>query len=110
MVSEHNDTDRESYYQEAADVWDRGCRGDSLDDRESVRFHHLARSRFYTFVLSASHAQMNSDAAKIQLLIRSFALDLVRAPGLERAWLESEFADEDFGALVTAMLNEVREQ
>lgn len=97
-------------WQSAADVWDRGCRGDVLDAKEVRRFHHLARSRFYTFVLSASHAQVNSDADKIRLLIRSLALDLTRSPGLEREWLGSEFAEQDFGTLVTAMLDEVRGQ
>jgi len=109
-LSDHDDDiDRESYYEEAADVWERGCRGEELDDKEAARFHHLARARFYTFVMSASHAQVTSDGAKIQLLIRSLALDLTRSPGLERAWLDSEFADDDFGSLVTSMLDEVRE-
>lgn len=110
MSDKGDDIDRESYYQGAADIWDRGCRGEDLSAKEARRFHHLARSRFYTFALSASHAQINSDAEKIGLLIRSLALDLTRSPGLERAWLESEFAEEDFGALVTAMLDDVRGQ
>lgn len=105
-----DEIDRESYYEEAADVWDRGCRGEALDQKEAERFSGLARSRFYTFAMSASHAQVNSDAPKIQLLIRSLALDLVRSPGLEREWHASRFADEDFGSLVTAMLEEVRGQ
>ena len=109
-MSDHDDDiDRESYYQEAADVWERGCRGEELDDKEARRFQHLARARFYTFVMSASHAQVTSDGAKVRLLIRSLALDLTRSPGLERAWHESEFADEEFGSLVTSMLEEVRE-
>lgn len=110
MNSSGDDPDRESYYREAADVWERGCRGDLLSEAETRRFLHLARSRFYTFVLSASHAQVTSDGDKIQLLIRSLALDLVRSPGLEKAWHESRFAGEDFGMLVTAMLEEVRGQ
>lgn len=105
-----DELDRESYYQAAADVWQRGCRGEDLTDKEALRFLHLARSRFYTFQLSASHAQVQSDGEKIRLLVRGMALDLSRSPGLERAWNESEFADDTFGALVTAMLDEVRGQ
>lgn len=102
--------DRESHYQQAAEVWQRGCRGEILSQKEAARFGHLARSRFYTFALSASHARLNSDGDKIRLLMRSLALDLVRSPGLERVWLESRFAEMEFGALVTAMLDDVRGQ
>ena len=110
MSDKDNEADLESYYSDAADVWERGCRGEELTDRESLRFENLAKSRFYTFILSASHAQVNSDGQKIQLLIRSLALDLSRSPGLERAWLDSDYSDDDFGALVTAMLDQVRGQ
>lgn len=105
-----DEIDRESYYQMAADVWERGCRGENLSVKEGERFQHLARSRFYTFAMSAAHAQINSDGQKIQLLIRSLALDLVRSPGLETVWRQSDYAEERFGGLVTAMLNEVRGQ
>lgn len=108
-MSDDKEVDRESYYQGAADVWERGCRNEPLDEKEAKRFKHLARSRFYTFVLSASHAQVTSDGAKVKLLVRSLALDLTRAPGLEREWHDSEFAEDEFGAIVTAMLDEVRE-
>lgn len=110
MSDEDDGIDRESYYREAADLWERGCRDESLDDKEARQFRNLARARFYTFVLSASHSQAAGDAGKIQLLIRSLALDLTRSPGLEREWHESEFSGEAFGALVTGMLDEVRGQ
>lgn len=102
--------DRESYYQAAADVWDRGCRGETLNSVDQKRFVGLARDRFYTFLMSAGHAQVQGDAGKIQSLIRSLALDLTRSPGLEREWHASEFAGDAFGELVTAMIEEVREQ
>lgn len=102
--------DRESYYERAADVWQRGCRGDTLSEREYRGFLKLARDRFYTFTLSVQHSRLQGDADKVQSLIRSLALDLVRAPGLEAEWLRSEWADDEFGALVTAMLDDVRDR
>jgi hypothetical protein len=103
-----DDHDRESYYRAAAEVWERGCRGEPLEQRDALRFRSLARDRFVTFVISASHSQVEGDAEKIQSLIRSLALDLTRSPGLEREWHGSEFAEEGFGELVTAMLDQVR--
>lgn len=107
-MADDDDIDRESYYREAHELWIRGCRGDVLTDKEQAQFRRLARDRFYTFVMSAGHSQVQGDAEKIQSLIRSLALDLVRSPGLEREWHDCEFAGDGFGVLVTAMLDEVR--
>lgn len=104
----NDDIDREGYYQRAADVWERGCRGDELSEQEYAGFRKLARDRFYTFLLSVNHSQTVGEGDKIASLIRSLALDLVRSPGLEKEWHQSEWADEPFGAMVTAMLEEVR--
>ena len=104
------DVDRETYYQPAADLWDRGCRGEKLDQADSLRFRGLARDRFYTFVLSIRHSRLQGDTTKVQSLVRSLALDLIRAPGLELAWHDSEFSVEEFGELVTAMIPSLREQ
>ncbi|MCB1692728.1 MAG: hypothetical protein KDI19_08180 [Pseudomonadales bacterium] len=105
-----DEIDRESYYEAAADIWARGCRGDDLGDREQARFHSLARDRFYTFVMSANHAQVVGDGKKIQSLIHSLALDLHRSPGLASEWRISEFAEEGIGPMVTARLLEVRDE
>ena len=105
-----DDVDRESYYRDAHDLWIRGCRGDVLTPKEHVQFRSLARDRFYTFVMSAGHSQVEGDGDKVRLLVRSLALDLVRSPGLEREWHDCEFSQDSFGSLVTAMLEEVRGQ
>ncbi|MDZ7684736.1 MAG: hypothetical protein U5O39_06785 [Gammaproteobacteria bacterium] len=105
-----DDTDRESYYYKADNVWQRGCQGEALSEREYEGFHRMARNRFYTFVMSINHSQVQGDADKIHSLVRSLALDLVRSPGLESEWHECEWANESFGALVTDMLPEVRSE
>ncbi|MEX0942748.1 MAG: hypothetical protein WD002_09400 [Pseudomonadales bacterium] len=110
MSGDDDEVDRESYYQAAADVWERGCRGDTLEEADYKRFVGLARDRFYTFLMSVRHSELQGDAEKIQSLIRSLALDLTRSPGLEREWLASEFSDDEFGELVSAMIDEVRGQ
>ena len=102
--------DRESYYRRAADVWQRGCRGDSLSEREYRGFVKLARDRFHTFSLSIQHSHVQGDADKIQSLIRGLALELVRAPGLEAEWHRTDWAADDFGSMVTGMLDEHRNQ
>lgn len=109
-MPDDDDIDRESYYRDAHELWIRGCRGEVLTRKEQAQFRSLARDRFYTFVMSAGHSQVEGDAEKIQLLIRSLALDLVRSPGLEREWHDCEFSRDGFGTLVTAMLNEVRDK
>ena len=96
--------DRESYYEAAADVWQRGCQGLELSEKDRMKFERLARDRFYTFVMSSRHAQVAGDSAKLQSLITSLAKDLGESPGLQRSWRQSEFSVDDFGGLVTALL------
>lgn len=99
-----DDPDRESYYQAAADVWERGCRGETLREEDETRFRQLARDRFYTFMLSINHSRVEGNAEKVQSLIRSLAMDLSGAPGLKQAWYDNEFSSSEFGELVTALL------
>lgn len=92
----------ESHFKSAAEIWRIGCAAGALDDKSSKKFTAMARSRFHTFALSISHAQITGNGTKVAALVRGMAAELEQAPGLTEQWHASEFSTDDFGLLVNA--------
>ncbi len=90
------------------EIWLQGCRGEILASRDRKHFSDMARSRFYTFQMSASHARQTREAADadnwVGLLVRGLVTEINQNPGLEREWLASDFPDHIEGRLVTLAL------
>lgn len=101
-----DDTKLESHFKSAAEIWRIGCAAvasdGALDDKSSKKFTAMARSRFHTFQLSISHAQVTGNGTKVAALVRGMAAELEQAPGLTEQWHASEFSKNDFGLLVNA--------
>jgi hypothetical protein len=91
------------------EIWLQGCRGERLSRRDQKHFSEMARSRFYTFQMSAGHARQTRASADadhwIGLLVRGLATELKDNPGLEREWLASDYPDHVDGRRVTLVLN-----
>ena len=100
--------DLESHYQPAADIWRAGCAGETLQDQALHKFAALSRSRFHTFQLSITHAQISGNGKKVEALIRGLAVELHTAPGLMAQWQASEFSGDNFGTQVTALTATLR--
>ena len=101
-----DDTKLESHFKSAAEIWRTGCAAVSsdgaLDDKSLKKFKAMARSRFHTFQLSISHAQITGNGTKVAALVSGMAAELDQAPGLTAQWQASEFSSNDFGLLVNA--------
>jgi hypothetical protein len=101
-----DDSKLESHFKSAAEIWRIGCAAvasdGALDDKSLQNFTAMARSRFHTFQLSISHAQITGNGTKVAALVRGMAAELEQAPGLTEQWQASEFSNNDFGLLVNA--------
>ena len=103
-----DDSKLESHFKSAAEIWRIGCAAvasdGALDDKSLQKFTAMARSRFHTFQLSISHAQITGNGTKVAALVRGMAAELVQAPGLTEQWQAAEFSSDDFGLLVNAQI------
>ena len=103
-----DDSNLESHYKSAAEIWRLGCatvtNEGKLDEKDLQKFSSMTRSRFHTFQLSISHAQTTGNGTKVAALIRGLAIELEQAPGLTEQWQASEFSSGDFGLQVSAYL------
>lgn len=92
------------------EIWQRGCKGETLTSTDQQHFTDLARSRFYTFQMSAGHAEQEKSESEavdwINGLVTGLVKELKANPGLERAWHDSEFASGYHGQRVTSALSE----
>ena len=79
-------------------IWRLGCAGAPLEEDDQNNFERMARNRFYTFQLGMEHAaQQQTETAP---LVKGMASELLESPGLERAWLNSEFSEALHGLAV----------
>ena len=92
-------------------IWIRGCKGEDLSTPDFEHFKGLARSRFHTFNMSASHAKQERSEGEAESWINGLVAGLVRelkeSPGLERQWYQSEFTNFYYGQLVNLALSKV---
>lgn len=89
------------------EIWNRGCRGETMDEGETREFHYLARARFHTFRMGISHAESTRDDEKASMLVQGLAVELANSPGLERAWYESPVSEDPQGKAVNERLVEI---
>ncbi|MFT7131320.1 MAG: hypothetical protein ACI81O_000022 [Cyclobacteriaceae bacterium] len=101
------DSKLEYHFKSAAEIWRIGCAAGALDAKSLEKFTAMARSRFHTFALSISHAQITGNGTKVAALVRGMAAELEQAPGLTEQWQASEFSSDDFGLLVNAHIKQL---
>ncbi len=91
-------------------IWRKGCQGEVLTDNERLAFQSMARNRFNTFEMSATHAIDNKSEHEannwIDLLVKGLVVELLDNPGLEREWQGSDFSDRLHGRQVALRLNQ----
>jgi len=94
--------------QSLQEIWRQGCLGQTLAEEDETHFAALARSRFHTFDMSASHAgdtRSHAEAAQwVELLVKGLARELQENPGLERLWHQSTYSETIHGKSVSFAL------
>lgn len=91
------------------EVWQLGCRGDTLGTDDQKRFASMARSRFHTFQMGVTHAEEQSDNERSLLLVAGLAVELKDNPGLKKVWLRMSVSDSDLGRQVCLHLEKLEQ-
>ena len=90
-------------------VWQLGCRGDTLETDDQKRFASMARSRFHTFQMGVTHAEEQSDNEQSLLLVAGLAVELKDNPGLKKVWLRMSVSESDLGQQVSLHLEKLEQ-
>ncbi|MBL6688954.1 MAG: hypothetical protein ISP91_01040 [Pseudomonadales bacterium] len=90
-------------------VWQLGCRGDTLETDDQKRFASMARSRFHTFQMGVTHAEEQSDNEQSLLLVAGLAVELKDNPGLKKVWLRMSVSESDLGQRVSLHLEKLEQ-
>ena len=85
-------------------IWNRGCRGDDLNNTEKKKFAAMARSRFHTFLMGVEHAERNTDEDAANGLVRGMAVEIRENPGLRAAWMRMSVVETDAGKRVNLQI------
>ena len=91
------------------EIWERGCRGDALIPEDMKRFAAMARSRFHTFQMGASHAEGEASDQHLLGLIRGLAAELNDHPGLKKVWLRMSISQSEAGSQVSLQLEKLEQ-
>jgi hypothetical protein len=93
------------------EIWRLGCEGQALCAEYLDHFKALARSRFYTFALSADEAHQSRGQKEaetwVALLIKGLVRELHENPGLERLWQDTTVAASKHGKAVSFQLQKM---
>ncbi len=91
------------------EIWERGCRGEALAPDDMKRFSAMARSRFHTFQMGASHAEGEASDKHLLGLMRGLAAELNDHPGLKKVWLRMSISKSETGRQVSLQLEKLEQ-
>ena len=91
------------------EIWARGCRDENLVADDMKRFAAMARSRFHTFQMGASHAESEASDEALLGLINGLATELNDHPGLKKVWLRMSISQSDIGKQVCLQLEKLEQ-